>query len=171
MTTGANSYGTAADVAAFTSIYTDTTTHLYTTATIPTLANVESWIDQVSAIMNSALAAQGFVIPVTQADSVLSIKSFIVEAVADLSHAANSAGRYYTDAALQRGDSPMTGVRRSILTWVEMFANGLAELGAARSGETSMGDIGFRDTDNRGNATSPIFQRDGFGNTFQDWDS
>jgi len=169
MTTGANSYGSAADVAALTSLYT--ISGAYTTATIPTLANVEAWIDQVSAIMNSALAAQGFVIPVTQADAVLAIKSFVIEAVTDLSHAANSAGRYYTDTALQRGDSPMSGVRRGILSWVEMFASGLGELGAARSGETSMGDIGFRDTDNRGNATAPIFQRDAFGNTFQDWDS
>ena len=65
----------------------------------------------------------------------------------------------------------MSGVRRGILSWVELFASGLGELGAARSGETSMGDIGFRDTDNRGNATAPIFQRSAFGNTFEDWDS
>jgi hypothetical protein len=168
MTTGANSYGSAADVAALTSLYTINGS--YTTATIPTLANVEGWIDQVSATMNSALAAQGFVVPVTQADAVLAIKSFVVEAVTDLAHAANSAGRYYTDAALQRGDSPMAGVRRGIMAWVEMFAAGLGELGAARTGDTSMGDIGFRDTDNSGNATAPIFQRSAFGNTFEDWD-
>jgi len=168
MTTGTNSYGSAADVAALTSLYTASGT--YTASTIPTLAQVEGWIDQVSAIMNTALAAQGFVIPVSQSDAVLAIKSYVVEAVTDLAHAANSAGRYYTDAALQRGDSPMAGVRRAILSWVEMFAAGLGALGASRAGETSTGDIGFRDTNNKGDATYPIFQRDAFDDKFQDWD-
>lgn len=169
MTTGANSYGSAADVAALTNLYT--ITGAYTTATIPTLVQVEGWIDQVSAIMNTALAAQGFLIPVTQADAVLAIKSYVIEAVTDLAHAANSAGRYYTDAALQRGDSPMAGVRRAILSWVEMFASGLGALGASRAGETSTGDIGFRDTNNQGDATFPIFQRDAFGDKFTNWDN
>lgn len=169
MAVAANSYGAASDVSALTELYC--ISGAYTTATIPTLAQVEGWIDQVSAVMNAALAAQGFAIPITNTDSVLAIKSFIIQAVVDLAHAANSAGRYFTDAALTRGDSPMVSIRREIMSWVEMFADGLGALGATRTGTTGAGEIGFRGTDNAGNDTSPIFQRGAFGNTFQDWDT
>ena len=167
MTVGANSYGTAADVAALSDVYT--ISNAYTTATIPTLAQVEGWIDQVSAIMNASLAAQGFTIPVSQADSVLAIKSYVVQAVTDLAHAANSAGRFFSDRALQAGTSPMAAVRKEILDWVLTFADGLEALGAARSGDTATGDIGFKGTDANGNETFPIFQREAFGNVFDDW--
>lgn len=38
-----------------------------------------------------------------------------------------------------------------------------------RSSETL--DIGFRGTDNSGDSTFPIFQREAFGNVFVDWDA
>lgn len=169
MTVGANSYATASDVSALTDLYC--ISGAYTTATIPTLAQVEAWIDQVSAILNTALAAQGFVIPVSQADAVLMLKSYVIQATADLSHAANSAGRYFTDAALKAGVSPMTSIRKDVLEWVELFADGLEALGAARSGDTGTGEIGFRDGDENGDAVPAIFQRNAFGNVFDDWSS
>jgi hypothetical protein len=168
MAVGANSYGTAADVAALTDLYTISSA--YTTATIPTLAQVEGWIDQISGVMNTALAAQGFTIPVTQADAVLAIKSFVVEAVVDLSHAANSAGRYFTPQALERGITPMASIRKQILDWVAMFAEGLENIGAARTGETGSGEVLYRDIDTAGDEITPIFQRKAHGNVFQNWD-
>jgi hypothetical protein len=169
MTVGANSYGAASDVAALTELYC--ISGAYTTATIPTLAQVEGWIDQVSAIMNAALAGSGFVVPVTQADSVLAIKSYVIQAATDLAHAANSAGRFFTDQALQRGVNPMSAIRKEVMDWVGMFADGLAGLGAARSSTTGAGEIGFRDADEGGDETFPIFQREAFGNSFQNWDT
>lgn len=170
MTVGARSYGTAADVAALTHAYINVS-GAYDATTIPTLAQVEGWIDQVSGVMNTALAGQGFAVPVTQADAVLAIKSFVVEAVTDLAHAANSAGRYFTDAALQRGVSPMASIRKEILSWVESFAEGLESLGAARTGETGGGEVLFRANDEGGNEITPIFQRKGFGNSFDNWNT
>ena len=167
MTVGANSYGAASDVAALTELYTSSGS--YTTGTIPTLAQVEGWIDQVSAILNAALAGQGFVVPLTQADSVLAVKSYVIQAAVDLAHAANSAGRFFTDQALQRGVNPMSAIRKEILDWVEMFADGLSALGAARSSTTGAGEIVFRDANDNGDAVPAIFQRDAFGNSFQDW--
>lgn len=169
MTVGANSYGAATDVAALTELYTSSGS--YTTGTIPTLAQVESWIDQVSAIMNAALAGSGFVVPLTQADSVLAVKSYVIQAAVDLCHAANSAGRFFTDQALQRGVNPMSAIRKEILDWVETFADGLDALGASRSSTTGAGEIGFRDADEGGDETHPIFQRDAFGNSFENWDT
>lgn len=170
MTVGANSYGVATDIAALTNAYLNAS-GAYDTSTVPTLTQVEGWIDQVSGIMNTALAGQGFTVPVSQADAVLAIKSFVIEAVTDLAHAANSAGRYFTQSALERGVSPMSSIRKQILDWVESFAGGLESLGAERTGDTAGGEILYRSTDEAGDEVNPIFQRKGFGNSFDDWDS
>lgn len=168
MAPGANSYGTAAKVAALTRRYT--TAGSYDTTTNPTLATVETWIDQVSGTVNVALAKNGFVIPVTQADAVLAIETVVIEAVADLAHAANSAGRFFTDRALERGVSPMRSIRTEIMEWAQDMTAGLAAMGAARN-TPDAGQVAFRDTDNSGDSIFPIFQRDGFGNDFKDWDA
>jgi len=169
MTVGANSYGTVLDVAALTNAYLNAS-NTFDTSTVPTLTQVEGWIDQVSGIMNTALAGQGFTIPVTQATAVLAIKSFVVESVADLAHAANMAGRYFTQSALDRGVTPMSAIRKQILEWVESFASGLESLGAARAGETGGGEVLYRSYDNAGDEITPIFQRKQHGNVFQNWD-
>ena len=174
-TPAANSYGTAPGVAALTTVFTssgsfvDSTTGV--TATLPTLTSVVSWIDEVSAIVNTALAAQGFTIPVSNATAVLSLQNLVQQYVSDLCHAANTSGRFFTERALERGVSAMTTIRREIYAWVEENASGLEALGAARGGETGGGDIGFRDTNEQGEATFPIFQRDSFGNSFTNADS
>jgi hypothetical protein len=167
MTTGANSYGTAAQVAALAIRYT--TSGAFTTTSNPTLVTVEGWIDQVSANLNVALAGAGFAIPITQPDAKAALGSVVVEAVADLCHAANSAGRFYTERALERGVSPMRVIRQEMSAWVEEQADGLELLGATRTRASTAGILS-RDTDESGNDTFPIFQRDGFGNAFKDWD-
>jgi hypothetical protein len=155
-------------VAALTDAYTSS--GAYTAATVPTLAQVEAWIDQVSGVINTALAGAGFTVPIAQADAVLAIKSFVIEAVVDLAHAANSSGRYFTDTALSRGMSPMGTIRKDILSWVESFADGLEGLGAVRTGDTEGGSVLFRDIDTAGDEITPIFQRKQFGNRFDNWD-
>lgn len=168
MAVGANSYGTADNVAAITLRYT--AGGLYNQyGTNPKLSTVESWIDQISATLNVALAAAGFRIPITQADAVLALTGVVVPAVADLCHAANSAGRFFTDRALERGVSPMVTIRKELSAWVEEQADGLELLGATRTRPTTAGVL-YRDQDEGGNDTFPIFQRDGFENTFTDWD-
>jgi hypothetical protein len=160
----ANSYGTVAEVQALTPRY-----QTYSTTTRPTLAQVEKWIDNASATLNVILAGAGFQIPITQADAKAACGQIVVEAVTDLCHAANSAGRFYTERALERGVSPMKVLRQEMKDWVEDQAEGLELLGATRTRASTAGIL-FRDGDESGNATAPIFQRSGFGNTFQDWD-
>jgi hypothetical protein len=133
MAIGANSYGTVADVAALSRIWTDPTTKTYTTGTNPTLTSVESFIDQVSAIMNVTLADMGFTIPVTQADAKLSIASVINQIAADLCHAANSSGRFFSQRSLESSMSVIYQVRKEIRDWARESADGLQALGAARS--------------------------------------
>lgn len=160
MTVGANSYGTAAGVAAYVSRYASSGT--FNTTTRPTLTQVEGWIDQVSAILNVALAKEGFAIPVTNADAVSSLKSITEPAVADLCHYANSAGRFFTDRALERGVSPMMTIRAEMGDWVAAMAAGLELLGADRTHETASGIL-YDDE------AFPIFQREAFSNEFTDW--
>lgn len=168
MTLGANSYGTVADVAALCQDWTIGGT--FTTATSPTLAEVEGFIDQISGIMNVALAREGFSVPVTQADAVLAIKSIVVELAADRVQATHKAGRFYTERAVERGISPLMQIRKDINDWIQDNAAGLEQLTATREA-TNVNEIGFRNTNEGGKEISPIFQREAFGNTFDDWDT
>jgi hypothetical protein len=106
---------------------------VFTTATRPTLAQVEKWIDTASATLNVLLSNAGFTVPLTQSDAVLACGQLIAEVVADLCHAANSAGRFYTDKALARGEAPMKVLRQDMADWVEAMASGFVLLGVTRA--------------------------------------
>lgn len=174
MTLLPNSYGSVDKVAALTGMWTrggeffDATVSV--AATQPPLTDVETWIDQLSAILNIALAEEGFVIPVTQDDAVLAIEAMLMPLVADLVQYANQAGRFYTERALQSSTTPLQKITNEIAAWVNMSVGGLEALGASKNASPS-GEFGFRDVDERGNETFPIFQRDSFGNKFDNADS
>lgn len=162
------SYGTAAGVAAYVGVFTIAGS--FTTATQPTLAQVEAWINQVSALLNTALAKRGFTVPLTQADAILGAVSLVEQLVSDLVQAANSSGRFFSEKNLERGVSNWNIIRNDIANWVEEYASGLEELGQSRGASEST-TIGFRSTDAGGHATHPIFQRKQFGNDFTNWDT
>jgi len=147
-------------VAAFTLRYTNAGT--YDGTTNPTITIVEGWIDQVSGTVNILLAEKGFIVPVTQADAVLALQAVVVEAVADLCHAAHSAGRFFTDRYLDRGIAPMVVIRKELAEWIDAHAEGFEAIGAGRDIYTS-GGIGYRDGDDAGNEVSPLFGRNTYG--------
>ena len=140
----------------------------FTTATRPTLAQVEKFIDNASSTLNVMLAKAGFSIPIVQADAKAACAEIVIECVVDMCHAANSTGRFFTERALERGMNPMKAIREDIASWVEAQAPGLEALGASRS-ISQLDGIAFRGTDDAGNEIFPIFQRDGFSNRFDDW--
>lgn len=157
MAIGANSYGSTGDVAGRSpGPYVDASTHLFTTSTNPTLATVETYIDEISAVMNVALAGAGFAIPVTQADAKKAIASCTNDLAADMASASNSAGRFFTERALNGGLSVMAQIRKDIKQWVDDNAFGLAALGATRT--SSEFSIGYSSAD-----YVPLFTRDQFG--------
>lgn len=168
MTIGSNSYGSVAQVQAMTGRYLSS--GAYTTGTRPTLAQVETFIDNASATLNVMLAKAGFSIPITDADAAAACGQIVVEVVVDMCHAANSTGRFFTDRALERGESPMRVLRQDMQQWVEDNAAGLELLGATRT-YSALSGIAYRDTDESGNDTFPIRQRNEFGNSFTDWDA
>src|SRR3990172_4827717 len=88
-----------------------------------------------------------------------SLSGIVVEAVADLCHAANTAGRFFTDRMLERGKSPMQIIRTEMADWVQDHSAGLEAVGVARGGGAAdPGRLLFRDTDTAGNPVEPLFQ-------------
>jgi hypothetical protein len=83
--------------------------------------------------MNVTLAEMGFSIPVTNDDAKLAIASLINQICADLCHAANSAGRFFSQRSLESSNSAMYQIRKEIRDWAKESANGLEALGASRS--------------------------------------
>ena len=173
MTIAADSYGTLEGTAALARTWTTDDTFLdadvYQDGTNPSLTTVENWIDQVSAILNLALSKYGFNVPITTPRGVLAAASIVETITADLAAYANSKGRFMTEKFQDRGISVWRAIREDLDAWVLEYAPGLEQDGAERSA-SNMDEIGFRDADQRGNPTAPIFQRDAFGNRFQDWD-
>jgi hypothetical protein len=154
---GARSYGTAVKVAALTGRWTNA--GVYDATTNPTLTTVESWIDDISSMMNVVLKGAGFTIPVTQEDAKAAIGMLVVGQVAELCNAAHSTGKFYSEKALERGEYSI--IRAEIDSWVKANADGLELLGAER-GRASTAGVLFRDTDASGNAVTPLFKRGGF---------
>ena len=167
-----NSYGSPSDVAAEVPRYTDTTSRVFDSDTRPTLKQVEGYINRISGVLNLYIAKAGFSVPIKQADAKLACAQIVIESVIDMCHAANSAGRFYSDKYLS-GKSP-TRISRMLsgemADWVEANAAGFEQIGATRN-TSNAEQIGFREYDEAGDSVTPIFQRKGFGNDFIEWDS
>lgn len=157
MSVGANSYGAASDVAALTPRFTNN--GVYDTSTLPTLAQVEAWMDRVSAALNILLAEQNFQIPVTQADCRLMLALFVSTEVADLCNYANSAGRFFQNQNYVTG--PWQAIQREAAEFIEKHAEGFEKLGATRTAE-GLNGLDARITDDAGNALEPFFSRTQF---------
>jgi hypothetical protein len=169
-----DSYGTVEGVAALAHTWTTDDTFLdanppYEEATNPSLTSVINWINQVSAVLNTAMKKYGFVVPITTARGQLAAASIVEQLVADLCGYANSKGRFLSERFTQQGYSIWRAIRNDLDGWVLEYAPGLEQDGADREA-SNVDEIGFRSLDERGNPTAPIFQRDGFGNRFRDWD-
>ena len=131
MTVGANSYGTAAGVAGYVRVYTNA--GVFDASTTPTLANVEAWINQISALVNAALASYRFAVPVTQADCVLMLTGVVEQYAADLCYAAKSTGRFFSERSLNSRAGIMGQIRAELYDWVKDNAQGMQNLGAVRN--------------------------------------
>jgi len=162
---GANSYGSAAEVAAMVPQYTSSGS--FSTATRPTLVQVEKFIDRVFALVNTVLAQLGFAVPVSQADAKLALDHFVVEEVAELCEAVNRAGRFAQGALQSR--SRFDIVFDDCLNYLRKYAEGLEALGATRTRDMTYG-LSYWDTDDAGDEIEPIFDRKWMRQETTDWD-
>jgi hypothetical protein len=168
MAIGANSYGSVTGVGALVPRWSGAATDFAAT-TRPTLAQVEGWIDQISAILNSILAQVGFTIPVSQATVKSALGFFVNEEVAAIVEGVNGSGRFGPTAKAMGKQGRFALILGDVEAFLEMNTVGFERLGAARNYSVAAG-IGYRETNNAGDETTPIFSREGFGNRFTDWD-
>lgn len=167
MAIGDNSYGSTGNVAILTPMYSNNN-GVFDGTTNPTLANVEIQINQISGMVNVLLSEQGFAIPVSQADSKLALDGFIDQEVAAIVEGINGSGRF-GPTTKSLGKSRFQLILDDIQDFVTANAVGFERLGATRTQSATSG-VGFRDTNDAGVTTEPIFQREAFGNIVQDWD-
>ena len=126
-------YGTQEEVAAMASMWTRNGVWVNPAGadpgTNPTLTQVETWLDNISAQMNIALGASWFVTPVTSGDAYKAISQYVVSLVADLCHFKNSSGRFFTERLVERGITPMAAILRDMKEWVDENKDGLLGAG------------------------------------------
>lgn len=136
MTLAANSYGSVAEVLALTRHLMDGAA-TFDATTRPTLTEVEKFIDRVSAILNTYLAAEGFAIPVTQSDAALALADWTVaRAVMWVELTQRGAG--YSDIEAGRTGGFM-GIHKDARKFVMDNAAGWERLGATRTYAASTG--------------------------------
>lgn len=126
-------YGSVAGVAVLAHRYTSGGT--FDVTTNPPASAVTAWLGEVSSMVNLALASRGFATPITDADVTPAIDGFVNAMAADLVHAANSTGRFYSERALENGVSPIKVINNDVIAWVDSMAHGLELLGASRSAQ------------------------------------
>lgn len=160
-------YGTIAGVQAYCASFTNAA-GVFDSDTTPKAHQVTAWLNQISNSLDLLLAKEGFTVPVTNATAVSAMTSVVEQLVTDLVNFANRAGRFYTERSQQYGVSPWKVIASDLEAWVSDNAPGLSAAGASR-GESSDDRFVYRDTDESGDPVTPIFQRKGFGNTFEDW--
>lgn len=128
-------YGSAAGVAALSALWADGTTGQFTTTTRPTLTQVNTWLDEVSKLLDTALADQGFDTPVTVATVTGELGLLVNGIVKDLCDYSHGAGRFFTEKALDAGINPFMTVDKELHEWVKRKIVGLEKQGVPRSAQ------------------------------------
>lgn len=167
-----SNYGSASGVAALAGVWTRSSEFVDPVAynydydiaadagTTPTLAQVETWLVQLSAMMDIALKDAGFITPITATEPKAAIDLIVETLVADLVAYRNQSGRFYSDKAIESGYNPMKIIQNDIVDWVTTNAGGIDSPRVEVPGNK----IVFKRSNN-----APIFQREAFGNVFEDW--
>lgn len=125
-------YGSASGVGALSSMWSDSGS--FTTTTTPTLAEVTIWISEVSALIDSALADEGFIVPITVVAIVPELDMLTNGFVKDLVDYSHQSGRFYREQALQNGIHPILAIDKEIHSWVQRKSNGFELQGAEKTG-------------------------------------
>lgn len=123
-------YGSAAGVAALSSMWTGGGE--FKTTTKPTLAQVTEWLTQVSSLIDTAIADEGFTTPVTDTDLTPEINLLVNGIVKDLVDYSRKAGRFYSKQALDAGTSPFMTIDEEIQKWVQRKTIGFEAQGLTR---------------------------------------
>lgn len=123
-------YGTVAGVGAMNALWSDSGT--FSASTTPTAAQVTDWLDKVSAMVDTALADEGFTVPVTLAAVVKELNLLVEGIVSDLVDASHRTGRFYSENILTRGMSPFITIDKEVHAWVQRKSVGFENQGVPK---------------------------------------
>ena len=165
-----NSYGSTDAIGSLCPLYATATGTKFDTSTQPTLAQVEAYVDQISAVVNTLLAEQGFSIPVLQVEAKLALDLFVNQESAHYAEYANGAGPFVPQVGQMRTESPQLIILRDAERFIMEHAGGLELLGATRTRSQTYG-LQCRTTDDSGNTLQPPFQLEQMGHSITDWDT
>src|SRR5262245_7437882 len=149
-----NAYGSIDEVAGLVGRYTNDGE--FDDTTNPKLAQVEKFINRVSAIVNTLLAEEGFVIPISATEPKLVMDEFVIAQVCQLCDAANGAGGFAPgNEEFRHGHTPFQIITGEAASFIGKHANGLEALGAARN-KSQLDGLACRTTDDSGAAIVPV---------------
>ncbi len=167
MAIGANSYGDTAEIAALNQQFSNSFGKFDTT-TKPTLATVESQVDQISALVNMMLEQLGFSIPVTEATVKLGLDFFVNQEVASIVEGINGSGRFGPTAKQSGSKGRFALMMDDVKEFLEATQFGIESLGVTRDDDIS---VQYSATDESGDAVVPLFQVEAYGYKRRNWDA
>ena len=169
MTLLTSSYGDTDEIAAFVPRYANESKKFDVTTT-PTLLEVESFCDQISAVINGMLAQEGFDIPLTVADSKLVMDFFVNSEVAAIVEGVNGGGRFGPSSKAMGKKGRWAVIYEDVEAYIKGQVKALQLFGEIMTSDIA-DNIGYRGTDEAGDDTFPIYQRKAFGGEhFTNWD-
>lgn len=130
-------------------------------STHPTYEQVETWINQVSAMLNTMLNTHNIATPITDDELVQMLDMFVNSEVAALVASVNSAGRLGPTSRAVRAVGLQAAIASDVGRFISDNQIGFDRMGASRTSITA--EIKTRKYDDDGNETYPIFGRASFG--------
>jgi len=144
----ADSYSSIAGIVASTRHMLDGQT-TFNSTTIPTVTEVESFVDEASAHLNTALSGAGFTTPVTNSTAVQALNSWVRWRAVEYVELTQQRGGFAGDEA-----TGMVGLHESAAKFVQNGALGWKYLGAAVSIAASDG-LAFTGIDKHSERSDP----------------
>jgi hypothetical protein len=132
MAIGAHSYGSTAAIAGMAPRFANRSGEFDAT-TRPTLAQVEGYVDQVSGVVNTILAAGGFSAPISQSDVKLALDLFVNAEVVSIVEGVNGLGRFGPSVKQPGSRGWSSLIMDDVKGFIEGHVLGIERLGVART--------------------------------------
>ena len=168
-TLATNSYGSITETGALVRRWSGSAFD-FNSGGFPDQTQIVSEMDQISAMVNICLAENGFSIPVTDAEVVLMLDGFVNKMSAEIANGMHGAGRFGPTSGKKDTRGKWLMIMEDAKDFISMNAVGMERLGATRT-FTVMSDVSYRSVDGSGDATHPIFQREQYGEGYDDSDT
>ena len=134
------SYGSAEGVAAFTPQFANASGR-FDNVTVPTLAQVEAWRVQISAMLDVAMATAGLPAPATEETVVAMLAAFVNANTAGLVRGVNGQGRFAERPTPV--DEMLLSIQSAADLWVRQHAVGIGALSGLEEDEVGVGSVSF----------------------------